>query len=75
MNIWALMLLVVVACICCSIAESKGWVGFTHLLLSLVLLFIAVFIILLYTGDPPNKVYGKGLSRVKAQEEVKNCVL
>ncbi len=74
MNIWALMLLVVVACICCSIAESRV-VGFTHLLLSLVLLFIAVFIILLYTGDPPNKVYGKGLSRVKTQEEVKNCVL
>lgn len=69
------MLLVVVACIYCSIAESKGEIGFPHLLLSLVMLLVAFFIILLYTGDPPNKVYGKGLSRVKAQEEVKNCVL
>lgn len=75
MSVWALLFCVVMACVCCGVAESKGRNGFGYLLLSLIITPVAVLVILLCLGDSPEKLYEKELIKAKAQEEVKRWSL
>ncbi len=71
MSVWALIFYVVMACVCCGVAESKGRSGFGYLILSLFITPIVVLIVLLCLGDTPERFYEKELLKAKAQEEIK----
>ncbi|HHY0486660.1 TPA: hypothetical protein ACVU4X_003297 [Vibrio parahaemolyticus] len=71
MSVWALIFYVVMACVCCGVAEAKGRSGFGYLLLSLIITPIAVLVVLLCLGDTAERLYEKELIKEKAREEIK----